>query len=191
MDSFLHIKHKFRQKCFSHTHFKKKPLEKQYIFLNIIYGYLISSLIYFFIFMVVSAIAQPLLWKKSWYGWLFFSTINGLACHQYEPRCLHLFGFTTGICARCFAFYLGSILTYLACIIASKKRHVSINQKLLFLMLLPLVIDGSTQAILARESNNMLRIVTGIMAGVAVTIRIFSLIESAPKPKGRGFFRRK
>ena len=159
---------------FPASFFKKKYIRKVIYFFDVIHGYFISSLIFFFIFMIVSSLAQPLLWEKSWYGWLFFSTINGLACHQYEPRCLHLFEFTTGICARCFAFYLSSVLAYFACIIVSKYRHISISQKLFFLMILPLVIDGSTQALIDRESSNMLRVVTGILAGTAISIRIFS-----------------
>lgn len=144
-------------------------------FTNRIFRPLIPFVILFFILIFISSLAQPLLYEKSPFWWSFFSGINSLVCHQYETRCLHICGITTGICARCFSFYLSAILTYGVCLIVSKFKKIEINIILFYLMLLPLVVDGSTQFVFERESNNILRVLTGMLAGLAISIQIFSL----------------
>lgn len=78
-------------------------------------------------------------------------------------------------CARDFALY-GSFVagTFLRAII---KKNLAFKYYLLFL--LPMFIDGTTQLAGLRESTNMLRLISGTIAGVGSAFFFLPYIEKA------------
>jgi len=88
-----------------------------------------------------------------------------LACHGIPDRCLSLGGRRMPICARCTGIYLG----YLALVVFAARfwQTGTLPAPLPLLALhLPLLLDGLTQAAGWRQSNNALRLLTGVLAGV-------------------------
>lgn len=106
-------------------------------------------------------------------------------CHRKAERSFFYKGHQFPVCARCTGFYISGILT----IIILKFYPIDytylnlnfnyFNLFLLFLisvaLLLPSILDGGTQLLKKRESNNLLRSITGILGGVGL-ILIYRLI---------------
>lgn len=91
-------------------------------------------------------------------------------CHRLPERSLTIFGYTLPLCARCTGIVIGSIL---ALILAYLNIILSI---IFYLMLLiPLIIDGVTQSLNYRKSNNLLRLTTGIIFGVGYVALLINL----------------
>ena len=73
------------------------------------------------------------------------------------------------VCARCTGFYISLILYF----IYTYYFYVYYNPALLIfaiLLLMPAIIDGLTQLFKYRESNNVLRLITGLMGGIGLGI---------------------
>lgn len=99
--------------------------------------------------------------------YLVFSPI----CHQLPERSFFLFGHQLPVCARCTGIYFGAFLgSFFA-------RKESPHPLFLVAALIPLALDGGTQ-LLFRESNNMLRLGTGLIAGFAVVFYLYAGIFS-------------
>lgn len=103
--------------------------------------------------------------------WLF-----RFICHGRVERSLQLFGVPMPICARCTAIYVGLLIGlaayWLVRFVSEKKMRV-----IAFVAVTPLAIDGLTQLTGFRESTNELRIVTGLIAGIAFGLWILSAVE--------------
>ncbi|MGH1364041.1 MAG: DUF2085 domain-containing protein [Calditrichia bacterium] len=84
------------------------------------------------------------------------------SCHRLPERSFFFRGKQLPLCARCSGLLVGC-LTYPFFIFDILTLPLSV---LLFLHL-PLVIDGTTQALGKRLSTNGMRLITGIMAGVS------------------------
>lgn len=95
-------------------------------------------------------------------------TIGFAICHRRKDRSISIFGFTFPICARCTGIFMGFLI---AIILYSFK--VAFPIQIALLMIIPLIVDGITQTYGLRESNNSLRIITGIF----FSLGLFSLIE--------------
>ncbi|MCK5561790.1 MAG: DUF2085 domain-containing protein [Thermoplasmata archaeon] len=79
------------------------------------------------------------------------------------------------ICSRCLGVYSGLIIGFLLPVFIPDILFMDPNI-LLFLMLLflaPMAIDGLTQLLGLRQSNNILRFCTGLVAGLLLGI-VFS-----------------
>ncbi|MEO8665697.1 MAG: DUF2085 domain-containing protein [Ignavibacteria bacterium] len=87
--------------------------------------------------------------------------IQLVTCHKLPHRSFFFRGRQFPVCARCTGMYLGYITFpfFMFDII-----HLSLVITLI--LLVPTFIDGLTQAYCSRESNNTLRLITGIMSGV-------------------------
>ncbi|CAK7000580.1 DUF2085 domain-containing protein [Fusobacterium varium] len=82
-------------------------------------------------------------------------------CHSRPDRSFYFNGKQFPICARCTGVLLGWIIGIIYCILLEVPRGwVTV------LILIPLMVDGGTQALGKRESNNILRCVTGILFGM-------------------------
>lgn len=92
-----------------------------------------------------------------------------LGCHQKPDRSFFIHGYQFPVCARC----TGIILGYLIGAIMTLILHVSIQWDVGIIMCIPLAFDGGTQYLRWRESTQILRLLTGILAGVG-TIAIQS-----------------
>lgn len=86
-----------------------------------------------------------------------------ISCHRLPERSFFWRGRQFPLCARCTGLYAG----YLSFPLFNFEL-VALNSLYALLMTLPLVIDGLLQAFLAIPSNNLRRVVTGILAGIGL-----------------------
>ena len=92
-----------------------------------------------------------------------------LICHRKPERSFHIKGHQFPVCARCTGFYVAlvSYFTY------TYYFYVEYSFQLVFIAIIcivPTFIDGFTQLIGHRESNNSLRFITGLMGGLGFGI---------------------
>ncbi|MEK7256227.1 MAG: DUF2085 domain-containing protein [Bacteroidota bacterium] len=83
-------------------------------------------------------------------------------CHRRPDRSFFYKGKQFPLCARCTGTVLGFLTLPLFGFQAVKLTLLQVG-----LLLLPAWIDGMTQALGWRESNNWLRLLTGLLLGVA------------------------
>lgn len=137
--------------------------------------------------LVFAAIAVPFL---SYVGLdsiakpLFFSL--HYVCAQIPSHSFYIYGHQLGLCARNFSIYTSMFLGCLVFVL-SKKRMPGIPWWIWLLMLLPMALDGTTQMFGLRESDWILRLVTGTLFGLgnvwfALPLMHKSIIETTPDP---------
>ena len=83
-------------------------------------------------------------------------------CHQMPERSFHYRGKQFPICARCTGILVGYFTLPIF--------HFNIIQPtvlVIFVFMFPLLLDSITQSMGYRESNNVLRFVTGFLGGAA------------------------
>jgi len=89
-------------------------------------------------------------------------------CHRLPERSFFIFGRQLPLCARCLglytSFFVGVIILTLN-IITVQNFTLYSAVLITSLMVLPTAIDGFTQLFGLRESNNFLRLTTGLLAG--------------------------
>jgi len=89
--------------------------------------------------------------------------LNFSSCHRIPERSFFFFGKQFPICARCTGINVPFLLLPLFVL-----NLVSISLLYSFLLVLPAIIDGITQAFCNRESNNYLRFITGFLMGLGL-----------------------
>ena len=104
-------------------------------------------------------------------------------CVQVPSHCLWIFGSNMAICSRCLGIYSAFLLTGLWILLKKDLRFRM--GRVGFLLLTPMFIDGYTQFLMLRQSNNLLRLVTGILAGTGGALIYFSIYL-----RGTGWFLR-
>src|SRR5258707_110099 len=104
------------------------------------------------------------------HGWAMqWRLLFRLICHGMPSRCLLLFGVPMPICARCTAIYGGLIAGTLLVALLPAMRELPVRIAAVTACL-PMAIDGGTQLIRLRESTNVLRVETGLVAGIAIAM---------------------
>ena len=94
-------------------------------------------------------------------------------CHQLPSRSFFFRGRQFPLCTRCSGILLGIALSPLICAFAPENMYISLA--LIALMAL----DGFTQLKGWRESNNWLRLLTGIGFSYGVISIAFHIVEKA------------
>ena len=101
-------------------------------------------------------------------------------CDQLPERNIFFKRYQLPICARC----LGIILGYILCIFLL-IFNCKLNIYLLFLLILTTLIDWSLQFFNILSSNNIRRLVTGILGGIGlmgiyvyIVIKLFDLFKN-------------
>ncbi len=92
-----------------------------------------------------------------------------LICHRMPKRSFFIKGHQFPVCARCTGFYI-SLLIYF---IYTYFYFVNYNVSLLIfaiILLIPTMVDGTTQFLEIQESNNIRRFFTGILGGLGLGI---------------------
>ena len=123
------------------------------------------------IILLISILAPVLEYQRLQISSLFYNFLHPV-CNQMPTRCLFIKTSPMAVCSRCFAIYSSLLITGVFFLIRPQKR---INWKLAILLIIPCLIDGSTQYLGLRLSNNFLRILTGTLAGVGLGIIIFPI----------------
>ena len=98
-------------------------------------------------------------------------------CHGIPARCLELWNVPMPICARCTAIYAGLLGGIVLFLILPRIQGL-IARRILAFAAVPMFIDGLTQLAGLRESTNLLRIETGLLAGAAFAFWALSEVES-------------
>lgn len=96
--------------------------------------------------------------------------VRFVACHRIPERSFFFHGRQLPVCARCTGMLLG-YLTYPLFLFGM----VSVGFWWSVALNIPAYIDGTTQAVGWRESNNALRLSTGILSGIG-QIGIISIV---------------
>jgi uncharacterized membrane protein len=95
-----------------------------------------------------------------------------LTCHQLSSRSWFILGEKLGVCVRCFATYLFLIPAATALFIRPLREWLARRSFLRFVLpiflglLSPTAIDGLLQLLTPWESMNLLRFITGGLAGI-------------------------
>lgn len=84
-------------------------------------------------------------------------------CHRRKDRSIWFFGLERIFCSRCLGILIGGIVG-LACVFYQYR----IGLLWAVLLLLPLILDGLLQAFRYRESNNIIRLITGFLFGIGL-----------------------
>lgn len=97
--------------------------------------------------------------------------IMDLICHRKPERSFFIKGHQFPVCARCTGFYISLALYF------TYTYYFFVNYNILLLitaaiLLIPSAIDGLTQLLGYRESNNTLRFITGLTGGLGLGILI-------------------
>ena len=91
-----------------------------------------------------------------------------MMCHQLPDRSFIFDGIPFPVCARDVGIYVGAASGF-ATVFLEKKPKLLSSIKLVALATVPIALDGITQTILVmRESNNALRLITGLAFGFGI-----------------------
>lgn len=104
--------------------------------------------------------------KNLIYTWLpiFFG------CHSRDDRSFHIGNTKFPICSRCTGELVGIFIAIIF------FKFIKINIFILIFLMIPLIIDGFLQLLTKYNSNNILRLITGILFGFSLTIIFFESI---------------
>ncbi len=144
-------------------------------------------------FLFSCAAVFPPVWIHLWHGsdlparggYFFFSGI----CHQIPERSFHLWGEPLAVCARCSGVYAGFLVgALLLPIIHGRLKAEFPPAWILGAALLPAVADFGLAHLGIHDSSNVLRLVTGLIPGAAVSLFIlpgvYEIISGPSESKG-------
>jgi uncharacterized membrane protein len=105
-----------------------------------------------------------------------------ILCHGLPSRSLTLFGTTMPLCARCVGIYVGLFMGLAAYLVLPRVEE-RLLRGLMYVMAMPMAVDGITQLLRLRESTNPIRLATGFIAAFAFGMWALSEVEQhEPKP---------
>jgi len=110
------------------------------------------------------------------FPWNVIYTAGDRLCHQQAERSFFLNGNQMPFCSRCTAIWLG-LAVGIGCMVF---YTLQLNEKYLLVILigiLPIGVDGIGQLIGFWESTNIIRVVTGILAGTVCGISLGIIID--------------
>jgi uncharacterized membrane protein len=97
-------------------------------------------------------------------------------CHQRKERCFVFLGKVMPICSRCFGIYISSFFCLLMLYFCDFSFSKGFILFVFVLFNIPLIIDGGCQYFNLRDSNNLLRFFTGVLAGIGSSFVVYYLI---------------
>lgn len=101
----------------------------------------------------------------------YIKWITKFICHGKKERTFNFKGRYFPVCSRCTGLYIGVFL----CFIYIIHFYINYSSYLLLisvLMIIPTFTDGITQLLCIRESTNLIRFLTGMIAGSGLVILI-------------------
>lgn len=116
------------------------------------------------------------------FPWNIVYSIGDRLCHQRSDRSFFLNGNQMAFCARCTGIWLGLTIG-----LGISMRYIFRLSEwlilLIFIGILPLAVDGTIQLFGLWESNNILRISTGVLAGFTTGIAIAIILDEFRETK--------
>jgi uncharacterized membrane protein len=100
--------------------------------------------------------------------------LGDVFCAEIMDHSFFLNGNQMPFCARCTAINVGLIIGILIALYFNPK----FNLVLLGLGLLPMVIDGGMENVSTYQSTNLLRVITGLLAGIVVSLYLAHFAEA-------------
>ena len=108
--------------------------------------------------------------------WSCIYSCGDILCHQKADRSFFINGNEMPFCARCTAIWLGIVIG-LGFVFLFK---INLDEKfilLMFVCLLPIGIDGFGQLFGLWKSNNIIRVITGVLTGFICGLSIGIIID--------------
>ena len=93
-------------------------------------------------------------------------------CHQYSERCFEMVGSVMVVCARCTGFYLALGVIGAGASVAARFGLRWRVSPLLFLLVVPLVLDGTANLFNIWNSTLIIRSVTGAAAAAPLALSL-------------------
>ncbi len=100
-------------------------------------------------------------------------TFGDWECHQHASRSFFINGNQMPVCARCTGIFLSISFTAFFLIF----YRIRMPFWLIILLIVPLGVDGVVQLLTPYESTNLIRLITGALAGFATTVAFDMVIE--------------
>lgn len=104
--------------------------------------------------------------------------LGDIFCDEISSHSFFLNGNQLPYCARCTAIITGLTIGMLVALYFSPK----FNLLLLGLGLLPMVIDGGLENISSYQSTNLIRVITGLLAGIVASLYLAHFADQMMKP---------
>lgn len=104
--------------------------------------------------------------------WIFLMRIGALSCHQIYERSFTYRGYQFPVCARCTGIFIGHVVAIFLCIM-----KVRISLKICAVLILIMACDGFLQLFKIKESTNIRRLVTGILAGIGYIFVLVNIVS--------------
>ncbi|PAV07972.1 DUF2085 domain-containing protein [Methanosphaera cuniculi] len=98
-----------------------------------------------------------------------FNRLSKFICHRRPERSFFFHNHQFPVCARCTGLYITMII-YLIYAYFIPIHYTQLYLYTAILLIIPCLVDGTTQALKLRESNNKLRLITGLLAGIGIMI---------------------
>jgi len=90
-------------------------------------------------------------------------------CHRIPERTFKIRNWYFPVCTRCLGIYISGIFLIIYGLFSTIYLNITIIL-LAILLIIPMFLDGITQLLGIRNSNNKLRFVTGFLAGFGLII---------------------
>lgn len=90
-------------------------------------------------------------------------------CHRMPERSFHFHGKQFPLCARCTGILIGYVIGLLILVTYGK-----LSLLLSFILIIPMIIDGTGQLFIKWESTNIRRLITGMMGGISIDFIIIN-----------------
>lgn len=98
-------------------------------------------------------------------------TYKNIICHRLPDRTFKIKNHYFPVCSRCTGIYIGSF-SYFVYVYFFYVEYNMLLILLALLMIIPTLSDGLTQFFGMRESNNIIRVITGLIGGIGLGILI-------------------
>jgi len=116
----------------------------------------------------------PIVMDKKTARWVKIMTITRklCGCHQKPERSFFMRGYQLPLCARCTGVLIGYIISMLLLFL-----EYSIPYLICVLFLVPLILDGGIQLLYNLMSNNIRRLITGVLFGTGLIQLIANFVN--------------
>jgi uncharacterized membrane protein len=110
-----------------------------------------------------------------------FNSIGFAVCHQIKLRTLSYGGVYLPVCARDTGIYLGFLFTFFYLWTTHRKKQNGLPglwvSLVAIIFVVIMAIDGFTSYLGIRETNNYIRLITGLITGISLPIFIFPILN--------------
>ncbi len=111
----------------------------------------------------------------------FVDQIGFSVCHQIPDRTLSFSSILMPVCARCSGIYIGFVISTLVLFLMYRKRQSLIAPVYAIIIFIVFIsaaaIDGFLSYLQIYETNNLVRLITGYMAGIALAAIVMPLFN--------------